>query len=58
MNNDLTVDYLGFCNLILKIAFLLKGLDGKQLEEILEKLLVMDVASLRIKLGLKTKLLS
>ena len=58
MNNDLTVDYLGFCNLILKIAFLLKGLDGKQLEEILEKLLVMDLASLRIKLGLKTKLLS
>ena len=58
MNNDLTVDYLGFCNLILKIAFLLKGLEGKQLEEILEKLLVMDLASLRIKLGLKTKLLS
>ena len=29
MNNEITVDYLGFCNLILKIAFLLKGLEGK-----------------------------
>ena len=58
MNNELTVDYLGFCNLILKIAFLLKGLEGKQFEEILEKLLDVDLVALRIKLALKTKLLS
>ena len=58
MNNELTVDYLGFCNLILKIAFLLKGLEGKQFEEILERLLDVDLVALRIKLALKTKLLS
>ena len=48
MTNDLAVDFVGFCNLILKIAFLWRGIDGKSIEDVLEDILEDDISALRI----------